>query len=76
MIIVLDLDGTLIDSARDLADSIGEMLADYGAPALPFDDVVQMVGDGAPILVRLPSGGMAIRCLHEGSEHSCACSGL
>ncbi|HEX6164723.1 MAG TPA: HAD-IA family hydrolase [Vicinamibacterales bacterium] len=52
MIIALDLDGTLIDSARDLADSIGEMLQDYGAAPLPFDEVVGMVGDGAPILVR------------------------
>src|SRR5687767_8718558 len=52
LIIAFDLDGTLIDSARDLAESIGEMLEDYGAPALPFDDVVQMIGDGAPILVR------------------------
>jgi phosphoglycolate phosphatase len=51
LIIAFDLDGTLIDSARDLAESIGEMLEDYGAPALPFDEVVQMVGDGAPVLV-------------------------
>ena len=52
MILAFDLDGTLIDSARDLAESIGEMLEDYGAAALPFEQVVQMVGDGAPILVR------------------------
>ena len=52
MILAFDLDGTLIDSARDLAASIGEMLEDYGAAPLPFDTVVQMVGDGAPILVR------------------------
>ena len=52
MIIALDLDGTLIDSARDLAESISEMVQDYGAPPLPLDAVVQMVGDGAPILVR------------------------
>ena len=52
MIIALDLDGTLIDSARDLAESIGEMLEDYGAAPLPMADVVQMVGEGAPILVR------------------------
>jgi phosphoglycolate phosphatase len=52
VIIAFDLDGTLIDSARDLAESIGEMLQDYGAPALPFDEVVRMVGDGAPLLVR------------------------
>ena len=51
MIIVFDLDGTLIDSARDLADAIGEMLESYGSPALPLDTVVTMVGEGAPVLV-------------------------
>jgi phosphoglycolate phosphatase len=63
VIIALDLDGTLIDSARDLAESIGEMLEDYGAPALPFNDVVQMVGEGAPILVRraLTKAGLSAR---------------
>jgi len=52
VIIALDLDGTLIDSARDLAESIGEMLEDYGTAPLPIAEVVQMVGEGAPILVR------------------------
>jgi phosphoglycolate phosphatase len=52
VIIVLDLDGTLIDSARDLAESIGEMLEGYGASPLPLDEVVKMVGEGAPLLVR------------------------
>lgn len=48
----MDLDGTLIDSARDLAESIGEMLEGYGASPLPLDEVVKMVGEGAPLLVR------------------------
>jgi phosphoglycolate phosphatase len=52
VIIALDLDGTLIDSARDIAESISEMVEGYGAPPLPVSDVVQMVGEGAPILVR------------------------
>ena len=52
MIIVFDLDGTLIDSARDLAESVGELLESYGATPLPLNDVVNMVGEGAPILVR------------------------
>lgn len=52
MIIVLDLDGTLVDSARDLSDSIGEMLESYGAAPLPMADVLTMVGEGAPLLVR------------------------
>ncbi|HYE86325.1 MAG TPA: HAD-IA family hydrolase [Vicinamibacterales bacterium] len=52
MILVFDLDGTLIDSARDLAESIGELLDNYGAPPLPLADVVTMVGEGAAVLVR------------------------
>lgn len=51
MIIVFDLDGTLIDSARDISDSIGELVQSYGAAPLPMSEVVTMVGDGAPVLV-------------------------
>ncbi|RPI48321.1 MAG: HAD family hydrolase [Acidobacteria bacterium] len=49
---VFDLDGTLIDSRRDLADSANEMLAGYGAAALPDADIVAMVGSGAATLVK------------------------
>lgn len=52
MIIVFDLDGTIIDSARDIADSVSEMLESYSAPPLSMDQVVTMVGEGAPMLVR------------------------
>lgn len=52
MILAFDLDGTLIDSARDIAESVSEMLVDYGAAPLPLSDIVTMVGDGAPMLVR------------------------
>jgi phosphoglycolate phosphatase len=52
VILVFDLDGTLIDSSRDLAESIGELLESYGAEPLPLSEVVAMVGEGAPVLVR------------------------
>ena len=52
MIIVFDLDGTLIDSAKDIAASVSEMVESYGAKPLALSDVVAMVGDGAPMLVR------------------------
>ena len=52
MILVFDLDGTLIDSSRDLAESIGELLESYGADPLPLSEVIAMVGEGAPMLVR------------------------
>ena len=50
-LIVFDLDGTLIDSARDLADSTNEMLASYGAAPRALDDIALMIGDGAKKLV-------------------------
>lgn len=50
-LIVFDLDGTLIDSRLDLAESTNEMLSKYGAAPLPVDAVAAMVGEGAKVLV-------------------------
>src|SRR5262245_51108701 len=35
VLLIFDLDGTLVDSRRDLADSANGMLAVYGAPPIP-----------------------------------------
>jgi phosphoglycolate phosphatase len=50
-LIVFDLDGTLVDSRLDLAESTNEMLGTYGAAPLPVDAVAAMVGEGAKVLV-------------------------
>lgn len=50
-LIVFDLDGTLVDSRLDLAESANELLSSYGAPPLAVDAIVAMVGDGAAKLV-------------------------
>jgi phosphoglycolate phosphatase len=50
-LIVFDLDGTLIDSRRDLADSANELIGRYAGPALPIDQVTGMVGEGARMLI-------------------------
>ena len=49
---IFDLDGTLIDSRRDLADSANAMLAGYGAPPMAEEDISRMVGCGAATLVK------------------------
>ena len=51
-VIVFDLDGTLIDSARDLADSASELVQELGGPPLDVATVTRMVGDGAAMLVQ------------------------
>jgi len=51
-LLIFDLDGTLIDSKRDLADSVNAMRAWMGLHPIPDDHVYSYVGDGAPMLVR------------------------
>lgn len=49
--LVFDLDGTLIDSRRDITTAINGMRADLGLPPLVLEQVVTMVGEGARLLV-------------------------
>jgi phosphoglycolate phosphatase len=48
---VFDLDGTLVDSRRDIADAANQLLVSYGAAAMSEEDIGRMVGDGAATLV-------------------------
>lgn len=48
---VFDLDGTLIDSRRDLAIAVNALLVECGVPALSEEAVGRMVGDGAAVLI-------------------------
>jgi phosphoglycolate phosphatase len=59
-LIIFDLDGTLIDSLRDLAESANEMLSTYGAGPRAIDEIAGMIGDGAKKLVEraLASAGL------------------
>jgi len=45
--VLFDLDGTLIDSAPDLAGAANELRAAHGLPALPYERFRPMVGAGA-----------------------------
>jgi len=50
-LVVFDLDGTLVDSAADLAVAINAMLADFGCEPLSVAQVRLMIGDGVAMLV-------------------------
>jgi phosphoglycolate phosphatase len=49
--LIFDLDGTLVDSAPDLATALNGLLGEFGRPALTEPAVRAMVGDGAGVLV-------------------------
>jgi len=51
-LLIFDLDGTLIDSKRDLTDSVNATRAWRGLAPLPDDIVSAYVGDGAAMLIR------------------------
>jgi 2-phosphoglycolate phosphatase len=49
--VVFDLDGTLVDSRRDIAEAANHALEKNGFSKLPHDELESYVGDGAPLLV-------------------------
>jgi phosphoglycolate phosphatase len=55
-LLIFDLDGTLVDSRMDLANSINAMLYNFGKPELPPEVIASYIGDGAPMLVRRALG--------------------
>ena len=55
--VLFDLDGTLLDTLDDLADSMNAALERTGFPSHPVSSYRYFVGDGVDVLVRrvLPS---------------------
>lgn len=53
---IFDLDGTLIDSRLDLANSVNATRAEMGKPPLDHPLIFSYVGNGAPVLIRKAMG--------------------
>lgn len=49
--VVFDLDGTLVDSAPDIARACNAAFAPLGVPPFPLDDVKAMIGGGSAVLI-------------------------
>ena len=50
---LFDVDGTLLDTAGDIALALNRAIGEYGWPQVPPADVRHMIGRGAPMLVEL-----------------------
>lgn len=51
--VLFDLDGTLLDTAPDMAAALNALLAEEGSPGIPFTQVRSRVSHGGAALVRL-----------------------
>lgn len=51
--VLFDLDGTLADTAPDLACALNSLLNHYKRPTLPFEIIRPIVGEGGKGLIRL-----------------------
>ncbi|MCQ4022685.1 MULTISPECIES: HAD family hydrolase [unclassified Ruminococcus] len=54
--VVFDLDGTLVNSLYDLADSVNKALEAYGLPSHPYDAYKYFVGNGRAKLIERAMG--------------------
>ena len=51
--VLFDLDGTLLDTLEDLADSVNYALAQHGHPLRTLEEIRAFVGNGAAMLAKL-----------------------
>jgi phosphoglycolate phosphatase len=54
--VLFDLDGTLIDTAPDMANALNHLLAEEGKPSLPYQNIRPVVSNGSVALVKLGFG--------------------
>ncbi|MEQ1499125.1 MAG: HAD-IA family hydrolase [Novosphingobium sp.] len=51
-IVGFDLDGTLLDTSRDLGAALNHALGTIGRPAVPYEDVRNLIGGGSGLMLR------------------------
>lgn len=64
--VLVDLDGTLVDTALDLHEALCRTLRELGLPPLPADTVRRFIGNGVPTLVRRALQASGAAGLDEG----------
>src|SRR4051812_929891 len=51
-VLIFDLDGTLVDSKKDLTASVNYVRSRYDLPPLSEEEIARFIGDGAMMLIR------------------------
>ena len=76
--VVIDLDGTLLNTAPDLAGAAGAMLAELGRPPVPMETIKTYIGNGVSRLVKRvltgdmdaePDAELFAKALHSYHRH-------
>ncbi len=62
--VLFDLDGTLLDTADDIANLLNTLLAEHGRPPLPHATIRPVTGTGATGLLQLGEFDPTDRALH------------
>ena len=63
-VIIFDLDGTLVDSKKDIANSVNQTLVRFNLPAKKPEEIYTMIGNGVYSLISQALRG------HEGKVKS------
>ena len=63
--VIFDLDGTLVNSLQDLADSVNTVLAGYGYPVHPLEAYRIMVGNGIQKLIERALPAQSLETIAE-----------
>lgn len=52
-LLMLDLDGTIVDTIESIREAVNRVLGDYGFPSRTYDEIRLAIGNGARELIRL-----------------------
>jgi len=58
-VLIFDLDGTLVDSKKDLTASVNHIRHQFDLPILTEEEIARFIGDGALMLIRRALGPKA-----------------
>lgn len=65
-LVSFDLDGTLVDTAAEIAEAVNRTLASFGQPPRPAAEITALIGRGSHALMRAVLAGLPPTSSHPG----------